>query len=218
MTSEGQKDVDRAKADRPAKRPPKRQRVRGLRLRPKVVVRDYSPHVSARTNGEAGISAIVLHDTESHNRKGASDLAAIGAVFHEREASAHVCTDADGFSGRYVKDADKAWHVGAYNSATLGIEQIGFATDGRASWRHRRHQLRETARWIAHWSLKYGIPIRKGAASAGQITKPGVVTHGSLGALGGGHWDPGDYPIGFVLWLARGFKAARLFTRNRKEA
>lgn len=201
-------DVDRAKADRAKKT--KKERVRGLRLKPKVVVTDISPHQSTREGGSGAICAITIHDTESHNRKGASDLAAIGSVFHSREASAHVCTDADGFSGRYVQDERKAWHCGAYNSQTLGIEQIGFATQGRAAWRRRRHQLRETARWIAEWSIKFGIPIRKGRASNGVITKPGVVTHGQLGSLGGGHWDPGDYPMGYVLWLARGFKAARL--------
>lgn len=180
-------------------------------LRPTVIVTDISPHQDERISPIVGIT---VHDTEGHNRKGASDLAAIGDVFHSRLASAHVCTDADGHSARYVADERKAWHCGVYNSQTLGVEQIGFASQGRATWRKRWRQLRETARWIAQWSLRWGVPIRKGRASGGYITRPGVVTHAQLGALGGGHWDPGDYPMGYVLWLARAIKAARVGLRR----
>jgi hypothetical protein len=43
------------------------------------------------------------------------------------------------------------------------IEQIGFATD---NWRSRAKdlQLRETARWIALWHRRYGIPIRRASS------------------------------------------------------
>lgn len=172
------------------------------RIRPNVVVKKDSPNQSARTSG---ISLIVIHDTESHNREGASDLAAIAALFasSSREASAHVCTDADGQSARFVDDDRKAWHCVSYNSAALGIEQIGFASQGE--WKEA--EVKETARWVARWSLIHGIPIRKGKTLAGRVLRSGVVTHRSLGAAGGGHWDPGyHYPMKHMLSLARHYK------------
>jgi NAD kinase len=43
--------------------------------------------------------------------------------------SAHVCTDGDGNSARYVPDAAKAWHCAGFNSQSLGVEQIGAQCD-----------------------------------------------------------------------------------------
>jgi hypothetical protein len=80
---------------------------------------------SARTGS---IAAIVLHDTESHDRAGASDIQSIGDFFNQGsvQASSHICIDGEGNTGRYVPDDRKAWHCAGYNSQTLGIEQIGF--------------------------------------------------------------------------------------------
>lgn len=193
------------------------KRVRGMRLKPNVVVRDPSPHYSSRYGP---ITSIVVHATVSHQAPhSSSDLAAIGNVFHSREASAHVCTDADGNSARYVNDGHKAWHCVAFNSPTLGVEQISMATESTSVWKGPyRKELRETARWIARWSIRHGIPIRRGQVSGDQITKTGVLTHSQLGAAGGGHTDPGSgYPLDYVLWLARGFKAALLITRRHRD-
>lgn len=179
-----------------------------VRVRPRVVVKKASPNQSTRT---APISLIVLHDTESHNYPGSSDLKGLANWFANPNAqvSSHVATDGDGFSARFVHDDMKAWHCAGFNSASLGIEQIGFATDTRDQWFSRRKQLRETARWIARWSLLHGIPIQKGSVNGanGTIYKPGVVTHAMLGSRGGGHHDPGPgYPFNTVLWLARYYK------------
>ena len=173
-----------------------------MRVHPKVVVQRNSPNQSARTSS---INLIVIHDTESHNREGASDLQAIGDLFarSSTQASAHVCTDADGTSGRFVPDERKAWHCVAYNSAALGVEQIGQAA--QTNWPEA--QVKETARWVARWSKKYGIPIRKGRTAFGRVLLSGVVTHRSLGSAGGGHWDPGyHYPMRHMLDLAREYK------------
>jgi N-acetyl-anhydromuramyl-L-alanine amidase AmpD len=162
---------------------------------------------SARTGS---IAAIVLHDTESHDRAGASDIQSIGDFFNQGsvQASSHICIDGEGNTGRYVPDERKAWHCAGYNSQTLGIEQIGFATFTAAMWnRNHRAQLKKTAKWIAWWSRKYGIPIQRGAVSGGRVTRSGVLMHSELGALGGGHHDPGPgYPIWLVLRMARWYK------------
>jgi N-acetyl-anhydromuramyl-L-alanine amidase AmpD len=149
---------------------------------------------------------IVLHSTEGANIKGIRDLQGLGGWFDNpsAQASSHVATDADGNSARYVDDSVKAWHCAGYNSASLGVEQVGKAAQD--SWPDK--QLLETARWIALWHRKYGIPIRKGkVASDGRVLRSGVVMHSDLGNLGGGHHDPGgDYPLTAVIRVANGFQ------------
>jgi len=162
---------------------------------------------SARSSA---ISAIVLHDTESHDIPGTGDLKAIGAWFDNpaAQASAHVCVDGQGYSAQYVPDDRKAWHCMNYNSQTLGVEQIGFATYTTLLWnRDARAQLKKVAKYLAYWSQRYGIPLQRGAVSNGQVTRKGVVTHSDLGAMGGGHHDPGPaYPVNAVLYTARYYK------------
>jgi N-acetyl-anhydromuramyl-L-alanine amidase AmpD len=135
---------------------------------------------------------IVIHDTESHNVPGDGDLKAIGNWFDNpaAQASSHVCVDAEGRSARYVPDERKAWHVAAFNSGSLGIEQIGVAT--QTFWPDA--QLKKVAKYVAYWSKKYGIPI----------DEKHVRTHASLGTAGGGHHDPGThYPMDTMLHHAR---------------
>lgn len=181
------------------------------RFHPNVVTRHYSPNQSERFG--VPLNLIVLHDTEGANLPNSTaDLVGLGRWFgaSSTEASAHVATDSDGNSGRYVSDRRKAWHCMAYNSASLGVEQVGFASQTRLVWLRNWKQLRETARWIAYWSLKYGIPIRRASVANGVVTRGGVTRHMDLGLLGGGHVDPGaNYPFNRVLWLARAYKAAR---------
>lgn len=180
-----------------------------FRLRPNVVISEGVSNQSTRDAVPTNL--IVLHSTESHNRPGNADLAAIVGWFDnpEAEASAHVIVDADGNSARCVGDGSKAWSCRDYNSASLNIEQIGFASQGGRVWRHNWKELRETARWIAQWSLHFHIPIRRGIAEGGGVVRSGIVTHKQLGLFGGGHVDPGGYPVKRVLTLARLYKTAR---------
>ncbi len=174
-----------------------------MRLKPKVVVDRKVRNQSSRAGVKPRL--IVLHSTEGWNYEGTADLEGLAAWFDNpaANASSHVATDADGHSARFVVDDRRAWHVAAYNDASLGIEQIGFASQNK--WAEA--ELKETARWIAKWSLKHDIPIQHGRASNGQVRRAGVVCHSELGAEGGGHSDPGrGYPMGKVLDLAREFK------------
>jgi N-acetyl-anhydromuramyl-L-alanine amidase AmpD len=175
-----------------------------VRNKPKIVVDKAVCNQSSRAGAKPRL--IVLHSTESHNiPDSASDLAAVTNWFDNpsAQASSHVITDSDGHSARCVADAEKAWHVAGFNPWSLGIEQIGFASQGK--W--ERAELLETARWIAHWSLKWDIPIQRGKVAGSAIVTPGVVTHSQLGAYGGGHADPGSsYPVDDVLVRAHKFK------------
>jgi len=174
-----------------------------MRLRPNIVI---SAQVQNRsTRGGVRPVLIVLHSTESHQRPGNADLQAIVGWFNNpaAQASSHVVTDADGNSARCVPDNEKAWTCAGFNAVSLNIEQIGFAS--QSVW--LKPEQVETARWIARWSQKYGIPIERGAVSGSSVTRKGVVTHAQLGSVGGNHHDPGpSYPIARVLRKAKRIK------------
>jgi hypothetical protein len=138
---------------------------------------------------------IVLHTTEGHNRPGLSDLRGLVSWFDnpKAQASSHIGNDAEGHDARMVPDEAKAWTQAAFNSVALSIEQIGMAA--QRSWPEA--QLDNTARWIAHWSRKWQIPIT-------HSTGHGVCQHSDLGGKGGGHHDCGPgYPFANVLSRAR---------------
>lgn len=155
------------------------------------------------------ISLVVLHTTEGYDRIGISDLRGLGDYFNQPQtaASSHVGVDGEGHSAQYVPDSQKAWTQGWFNRSALSIEQIGFSAFRRAFWLGRNPQLRKTAKYIAYWSRKHDIPIRKGRVGGQSITRSGVIRHSELGTLGGNHGDPGrGYPMHRVLVLARWYR------------
>ena len=162
------------------------------------------------SRGGASISLIVLHTTEGHNVSGLNDLKGLGSWFDNpsAQASSHVGNDAEGHDARYVPDHDKAWTQASYNRVALSIEQIGFASTNRKEWFSKaRHQLANTAKWIAYWSKTHHVPIRRAWTRNGYVIRSGIATHKQLGVAGGGHHDPGTaYPMQYVLWFARYFK------------
>lgn len=178
------------------------------RINPHVNVRRLVCNKSSRSGAKPVL--IVIHATQSAEQAGVSDLQGVGSWFDNpaAQASSHVCTDGQGHSARFVRDEDKAWHVASFNRVSLGIEQIGFAEYKR--WAEA--ELRETARWIARWSVLHGIPIQKAHVdtSAVRVIKAGVIRHSELGKAGGGHFDPdvhrGDYPLHEVLVMAREYR------------
>jgi N-acetylmuramoyl-L-alanine amidase len=181
---------------------------------------DYTRIVGNQSSRDGGgPSLIVLHTTTDPDggrphfwdRPGLKDLKRLGAWFdNPRSAvSAHVANDAQGHDARYVRDRRKAWAVVAFNSASLSIEQIGTDEYSKRKWlKQREPQLENTAKWIAEWHRKWGIPIRGAEVSGSTVVRAGVATHAQLGAAGGGHDDPGPgYPFGHVLVLARSLAA-----------
>jgi N-acetyl-anhydromuramyl-L-alanine amidase AmpD len=174
----------------------------GTRYTPHVEVTNWSECKSSREGAKPTL--IVIHAAVMHPVPGVKDLVNLGNLFHpiSFEASSHVATDGEGHSARFVRDEDKAWHVAGFNRMALGIEQIIMA-DGTGL---TRDLYRETARWVARWSKKYHIPIRKGAVSGSSVIRTGVVRHSELGAVGGGHSDPGPYDMHAMLSLARFYR------------
>lgn len=173
------------------------------RVKPNVTVRRNVCNQSSR--GGYNPRLIVLHSTEGFNIPGDQDLENLGAWFDNpsAQASSHVGTDADGNSARYVPDTEKAWTCAGFNAVSLNIEQVGKASQG--NW--AKEELQETARWVARWNKKYGIPIARGKVSGSKVVAPGVVLHSELGSYGGGHSDPGAaYPVSDVLGMAKNFR------------
>lgn len=149
---------------------------------------------------------LVLHSTESHNRPGLGDVKSVAEFLANggTQADVHVIIDAAGHKARLVPDGRKAWHVAGYNWRALGIEQIGIAAT--EDWRHHEAQLNAVAAQLACWSWKYNIPL----VDARKDKIRGVVTHASLGTLGGGHTDPGpNYPFMLVLNKARALRGQK---------
>lgn len=166
---------------------------------PKVRVRRLVRNKSSRNGVKPSI--IVLHSTESNNLPGTQDLVNLGAWFDNpaAQASSNVAVDAEGNSARFVRDQDKAWTQARYNPYSLSIEAVGRAS--QTFW--PREQYREIARWVAYWSKRHDIPLRRGKVAGGGVIKSGIVTHNDLGAEGGDHHDPGGFfRVTLVLGLA----------------
>lgn len=150
---------------------------------------------------------IVIHSTEGQNLPGVTDLENLGSWFDNpvAQASCHVGVDAQGYSGQYVLDGRKAWQCASFNSNAIGIELVGKMSQ---SWWPDK-QYRKAARYVAYWSKKYGMPIRRAQINkwSGAIIKSGVIRHSDLGVRGGNHGDPGKgFKMGRLLWLARWYR------------
>lgn len=161
----------------------------------------YEAH-NAIIHGAMVPKRVVLHDTESHDTKGITDISGI-YDFWQRQGKgygAHLVIDKDGNSGISAYGFDKVmWHVENYNTGSIGIEQIGFASYTKLIWsRSHQKQIIKVARWLAWIHHRYGVPLTH--------SLQGVCTHADVGAAGidpSGHTDPGaNYPIRMLLWLA----------------
>jgi N-acetyl-anhydromuramyl-L-alanine amidase AmpD len=165
---------------------------------------DYDGRNLVDSHGSHRPTRIILHDTESHDTKGLTDLKGIAEFWDRQDEGfgAHVGVDAEGNSARYVNDEQIAWHTGGRNTGSLGIEMIGFASFSLLKWRRRKAQMEKVARWLAYWSSEYGIPLERNV-------EHGVSTHRaqSLAFRTSTHTDPGIFfPMRSVLKRARELK------------
>lgn len=174
---------------------------------PKV---EFRTDVVNRSSRNGSIKLMVIHTAEYPNKKGIDDLKWIANFFNTPsvQASSTIATDGQGNTARLMSDSAKPWTQSAYNSASLSIENIGYMKTTKDEWFKKYHdQLKANAKWIAYWSDKHDIPIRRAWTVGGGIQRSGVATHKQLGAAGGGHGDPGrGYPAGYVIKLARYYK------------
>jgi hypothetical protein len=176
----------------------------------KIDYTDISPKQSSREG--ARIHGLVLHTTEGDDDvTGDADLHALGELFHNEEASAHLGVNLRGRFGRYVEDVAKAWAVCNFNSVTLSLEQIGFAAFDKADWFKRHDQLHGAAEFLVYGHIHYGVPLEPGKVEGSAIVRAGIFQHKDLGISGSGHVDCGPgYPQGYVTLLAKFFIAHKL--------
>ena len=145
-----------------------------------------SPNFSART---ARVDLLILHDMESNYQSAIS-------WFQKRDSqvSAHFCLREDGQEvTQMVHLADKAWHVCAFNSRSVGLEMAGFAKHGFAP-----AELDAAAKIFAYLCSHLQIPVRHARGGVG----PGIESHWGLGAAGGGHSDPSTNPAFMEAFVA----------------
>jgi N-acetyl-anhydromuramyl-L-alanine amidase AmpD len=142
---------------------------------------------------------IIIHTTEGHNRPGVSDLLGLAGWFNNpsAQASSHFGVDQEGNTIRMVADERKAWTSGDWNSRSLNIEHVGFASTSNSVWRRTyRKGLWASALIAARWCLEFNIPVRR---------KPGNGFCGHRDVSGpGGHTDPGEnWPWKVYLLMVR---------------
>lgn len=171
--------------------------------------RHENPNAPRQSNGlrfwgyptrQGGINAIrvlAVHTAENvpdvqGADSSAENLAAYGSRM-DRAASWHVCTDRDS-RVRCLPDRAVAFHVGGFNTPSLGLE---ICTQAHRWGRNRRAdaQLLRQAAWVyARWSIYYRIPRRwLSRAQALNTGMAGFVRHSTMDPAR--RSDPGqDFP------------------------
>ena len=88
---------------------------------------DYAPAVwyaspNFNSRGGSPITHVIIHDTEGNFAGSLSWLTNPAS-----QVSAHyLFRSVDGYLAQMVREADRAWHVGCWNSWTIGIEHEGY--------------------------------------------------------------------------------------------
>jgi N-acetyl-anhydromuramyl-L-alanine amidase AmpD len=120
--------------------------------------------------------------------------------------SSHVgVDDTPGRIGEYVRRDFAAWTQASANPCSVAVELCAYAAWSSVEWDRHPVMLENVAAWIAEEAQRFGIPIRRLTAAQAQGTYAGVCGHNELGAMGGGHWDPGPaFPWQRVLDMASG--------------
>jgi N-acetyl-anhydromuramyl-L-alanine amidase AmpD len=100
-------------------------------------------------------------------------------------ASSHYVIDSDGTVYQMIQNKNVAWHAGNWyiNQHSIGIEHVGFAANGRASFTSAMYRSSAfLTRWLA---AKYGIPL----------DRQHILGHDNVQApisplVAGMHWEP----------------------------
>jgi N-acetyl-anhydromuramyl-L-alanine amidase AmpD len=110
---------------------------------------DPSPNFNSR--GGSPITHVIVHDTEGSFAGSVSWLKDPVA----QVSSHYVIRSYDGYMKQLVREADRAWHVGCWNSWTLGIEHEGYVN--QPSY-FTPQMYQSSAALVRHFCDTYGIP------------------------------------------------------------
>jgi hypothetical protein len=159
----------------------------------------YVPAAHFTASNRKQNTAIVVHTAEcAESSKAAENLQAWTAGKAASQASWHFAVDADSVT-QSVLEKDVAWHAGAANGWSLGIEHAGYASQGAAGWDDdfSRKTLELSARLAAELCARWSIPVRRLTVEemkAGR--RDGFCGHVDVNAAfngGKGHVDPGPH-------------------------
>lgn len=159
---------------------------------------------------------VVLHDTESHDLGGTTDIQAVAGFWmktpKDSRLGAHFIVDEDGNIGQCGNPNELLYHTGGLNTGSVGIEQIGFARFTEKDWLDRADQLDKVAKLLAWLHDEYRIPLSVPKVQGQGDPMPGVLTHAMVSRFepdSGGHSDPGTgYPLAHVLGTAQAYVKA----------
>lgn len=158
----------------------------------------YVPAKYRGANRGSRVRVGVLHSTESN-----MDAAATARYFQrpDKPSSTHITAGEDGIV-QSVFDSFVAYTAPGANHDGIQIEQQGYAGWSEAKWLSRIKTLRNTAKAVSQYSMKYGLPIKRMSNNELRAGKKGWVDHNQVSQVYGKstHWDCGrNYPFGYVL-------------------
>lgn len=155
---------------------------------PLIQASQYSP--KERT----GIDFIVIHTMEADQTPGkARQVAEWFASSGSPDASAHLLIDPYEVV-RGVHDKDWAWHAGAANGPSIGIEHAGWAYKTDWNTPESQEELARSAKVVAQYCRAYNIPAVWLTADDLRAGKRGITGHRECNVAfegGRGHVDPG---------------------------
>lgn len=144
---------------------------------------NFGNYSKANRPHDMKIDSIVTHDTEG-------DLESVLELFQNPLAyvSSHYVIDTDGTVYQMVPTKDVAWHAGnwRYNSHSIGIEHVGFASQSGGYTDAMYKSSAELVKWLSN---KFDIPKDRQHALLAHDNVPAP----STGRIGNMHVDPGPY-------------------------
>lgn len=161
-------------------------------------------------HGINGPHLIVIHTAENKaDTIPADDGAEAVAKYASnttRQVSWHVTGDSDSIIDM-LPDEYTAFHARDYNRCALGYEQAVQADMWPSySYDYRTAVIRNTAKKVAEWSQKHGIPIKRINRAAADRGEYGIISHADLDPTR--RTDPGaSYPWYYLLEQAEKAKA-----------
>lgn len=169
---------------------------------------------AANDSGPRSLSPkyIVIHSTESRNRKGSAR--AVAAYFARPTTPASVQLTVDDFDCyRSLPDNVIPWGAPPFNSRGLHVEQCGYAAWTRAEWLAHRPTIDKAALAVARWSVMYDIPLTWLTPAGCKQYRSGVTSHRNVSLAFGqsDHTDPGDpkgnkhYPYDYFMAKAKAY-------------
>ena len=178
---------------------PSRPNPRGAPAQSFTITPEYSITLPGNSGprGSEIPNLIILHNTDSYNKTGNDDLKSVEATLRDRNLSVHIVNDGEGKCARLCPDDIIADHAQGWNTQSLGIEQV--SRIGQPTSSYSAAQIDNTAKWIAHWSKKYDIPIKRSNSY-------GICSHSETkGNPSGTDCMTGAYPWSEVLQKAASY-------------